>query len=219
MLQGMSMCSFRCSVMVLAGLLGACYAPELMPGAPCRDSMGCPDDQQCVVGFCSRAAGSVDAGPGAGDGAMGDAAHAIGCDSTDSCAIATSLGTVSGDTSQQPLTARGYRAAWFRVRVTENDTTVTGHALQVLAKLTPPTGADFEVVLHVNVASDVLECTTPLGVATTSGTMKQVRASWGEDVVADGIDNGRDVSIEVRPISGTCTAGATWQLSIEGNVN
>jgi hypothetical protein len=206
--------------MVLAGLLGACYAPELLPGAPCRDSTGCPDDQQCVVGFCSTAAGSrVDAGPGAGDAAPGDAAQAIGCGSNDTCAIATTLGTLSGDTTQQALTARGDRAAWLRVRVTENDTTVTGHALRVLAKLTPPTGIDFEVVLHVNVASDVLECTTPLGVATTSGTMKQVRASWGEDVVADGIDNGRDVSIEVRPISGTCAAGATWQLSIEGNWN
>jgi len=54
-------------------------------------------------------------------------------------------------------------------------------------------------------------------VATTSGTVKQVRASWGEDVVSDGETDSRDVSIEVVPRSAACSPAARWQLAIEGN--
>jgi hypothetical protein len=51
------------------------------------------------------------------------------------------------------------------------------------------------------------------------GTARQLRASWDEAVVTDGEDDSRDVSIEVRPLSGACSPTAKWQLVIEGSWN
>lgn len=222
-------CSSGCSPWIAAAIsaLSGCYAPvALPPGAPCRTTAGCPADQQCIAGACTDAIGlPVDAGA-SGSGtepvgnAPGDAAPGGGsvatCQSSDACVTAITLGAVSGDTGNQTLTAQGSRAAWFRIRVTENDNTFQGIPMRVLARLTPPAGEDFEVRIYVNPDTDILECASTAGVATTSGTVKQVRASWGEDVVSDGEDDGRDVSIEVRPLSGSCS-GAKWQLAIEGN--
>jgi hypothetical protein len=209
----------------LAGMLAGCYAPELRPGAPCKSDTQCPSGQQCIAGSCSASARPVldasysvahDAAPST-DTATTDAAEPSGCQSSDQCATAMSLGAMSGDTGHPTVTAQGSRAAWLRVRVTEDDDTVEGIPMSVLAKLTSPAGAAFEVLLHVNADSDVLECSTTTGTTTTTGNVKQVRASWGEDVVADGVDDSRDLAIEIRPISGTCDSGATWQLSVEGN--
>lgn len=221
--------SLGCSLAAaISCVLAGCYAPIAPPGAPCKTTQGCPTDQQCVAGVCTEAVGlTVDAGAPdpapvgnpPGDAAPGDAGPAATCQSSDACATATTLGTVSGDTGNQMLTAQGSRAAWFRVRVTEDGTSVDGAPLRVLARLTPPAGEDFDVRIYVNPDSDVVECTRTTGTATTSGTVKEVRASWGNNSVFDGNDDSRDVSIEVRPLSGSCSPTATWQLVIEGNGN
>ena len=206
-------------------LLTACYAPVLTPGAPCNDSARCPDGQKCIAGSCGGPLGGQTGGPidapavvvdAAGE-PPGDAALADSCHSSDRCINAVTLGTVSGDTGHDALAAKGSRAAWFRIRVTENDDSFAGVPLHVLARLTSPAGADFDVVLYVNPDSDVVECTNSFGTASASGSVKQVRASWGEDVVTDAENDSRDVSIEIRPKSTTCSDGAQWQLAIEGN--
>ena len=205
--------------------LAACYAVAPLPGAPCVDSDHCPDGQQCVAGTCGGAlTAQIDAGSGPPHDAAGapqtDAAPpATGCASSDRCLTAATLGMVSGDTGHQTLSAHGSRAAWLRVRVTEDDNSFEGIPLHVLARLTPPPGADFDVVLYANPDADIVECTTPIGTPSASGNVKQVRASWGEDVVSDGESDSRDVSIEIRPRSGSCASGAEWQLAIEGDWN
>jgi len=209
---------------LVAGLAG-CYVPEPLRGAPCRDSAGCPTEQQCISGVCGGtvAAAPIDGASGGRDAgatdAAADAGHAIGCQTSDACATAATLGAVSGDTDHQTLTAKGSGAAWFRIRVSENDNDVAGVPLRLLATLTPPATAEFAVVIYVNVASDAIECTTVLGTSAAGGPVAQARASWGEDVVADGVDDSRTVSIEVRPVSGSCSPGAPWQLALEGNRN
>ncbi len=150
-------------------------------------------------------------GPRPVDAAQGD------CSSTDTCLGAMMLGSVSGDTGAQKLTAMGYRSAWFRVRVTEDNAGISGLALRVSAQLTPPASAGFDVFVYVNAASNVVECTTPLGTASTDGDVKLTKAMWGEAGLSNGIDDGRDVSIEVRPVSGPCVAGQMWQLEVAGN--
>jgi hypothetical protein len=203
----------------ISGVLAGCYAPNFVPpGSPCASATECPTDQRCVAGSCSDGLGrTVDAGapvPVPDGPPPSDAGSAATCQTSDTCATATKLGMVSGDTDSRTLTAQGNRAAWFRVRVTEDDPFSDG-SMHVLATLTPPAGEDFDVRVYVNAGTDVLECTNATGMATTSGTAKEVRASW-QDVSNDA---SRDVSIEVRPLSGSCSPTASWQLVIEGNVN
>jgi len=204
----------------ISGVLAGCYAAVAPPGAPCQATLECPTDQQCVAGVCSYSAGrAVDAGapvPVPVDSTPGDAPADAGstatCQSSDACTTAKTLGMVSGNTGNQTLTTHGSRAAWFRVRVTENAPFSDG-SMRVLARLTPPAGEDFDIQVYVNPDTDALECTRSAGTATTAGTVKQVLASW-QDIFNDA---SRDVSIQVVPRSSSCSPTATWQLVIEGN--
>ena len=142
------------------------------------------------------------------------------CASADTCQGAMMLGTVSGDSNNVKLTASGYKSAWYRVRVTEDNSSVGGLSLRVAAKLTSPAAPMFDVFVYLNAGSDQVECATTTGTVSTSGMTKQVRAEWGEGTISNGSDDGRNVSIEVRPLSQSgCAAAATWQLEVEGNWN
>ncbi len=139
------------------------------------------------------------------------------CPSTATCQTATQLGNVSGDTGNAKLSAMGHQSAWFRVRVTEDDSDVFGLTLRVAAKLTSPASNDYDVFVYLNSGSDVVECATTSGTTTTNGTINENRAEWGEGGFSNGSDDSRDVSIEVRPIGTSCAAAAPWTLEVEGN--
>lgn len=158
----------------------------------------------------------ADAPPAPVDGPRSDAPVDL-CPSAVTCQTAALLGQVSGDTGNQKLTAMGYQAAWFRVRVTEDNNGIVGLTLRGAAKLTSPAGVDFDVFVYLDTGSDVIACTTPTGTMTTAGGVEQTRVEWGEGSIPNGIDDDRTLSIEVRPISGACAPGQPWQLEIEGN--
>lgn len=139
------------------------------------------------------------------------------CASAMTCQAAMNLGTVSGDTGNAMLSAVGHQSAWFRVRVTEDDSEVLGLTLRVAAKLTSPTTNDYDVFVYVNSGNDVVECATTTGTTTTNGNVNENRTEWGEGTISNGDDDGRDVSIEVRPIGTNCSATSFWSLEIEGN--
>src|SRR3954471_5816730 len=108
------------------------------------------------------------------DAAMPDAPSGSVCASAQTCTGAMMLGSVSGDTGNAKLTASGYQSAWYRVRVTEDDSDVFGLTLRVGANLTSPSGAQFDVFVYLNTGSDVVQCTTTVGSSTTSGSTKTV---------------------------------------------
>jgi hypothetical protein len=152
------------------------------------------------------------------DAAMPDAPMQSACASTQMCSSAMMLGTVSGDTGNVKLSGMGYQSAWFRVRVTEDDSDVFGLTLRVGAKITSPSGAAFDAFIYVNSGSDVVECATTTGTTTTAGNVKTVHAEWGEGSISNGNDDGRFASIEVRPAAGAaCGPTQTWSLEVEGN--
>jgi len=139
------------------------------------------------------------------------------CASSATCAAAMDLGSVSGDTGAGMITASGYQAAWYRVRVTEDDSSVIGAKLHVTARLTSPAGTNYDVYLYVNEGSDVVECTTVSGSGTATGTLDSASISWGEGTISNGTDDSRNVSIEIRPVSGPCSASQPFQLLVLGN--
>jgi hypothetical protein len=140
------------------------------------------------------------------------------CTSNDTCASATLLGAVSGDTGNQQVQVTGTRAAWYRVRVTEDENGLGGTPETVHVTLTSPANADFAVFVYVNTGSDALECSQTVGTTNVNGKVVQTNAEWGETgAFANGSDDSRDVSIEIRPVSGTCAADQTWQLVVQGD--
>ena len=139
------------------------------------------------------------------------------CASTSTCQAATDLGSISGDTGSDMVTANGYQSTWVKVRATEDDSGLSGRKLTVTAQLTSPANASYGVFVYVNSGNDVIECTTPSGTPSTSGSTETVKVKWGEGSIPNGSDDSRTVSIEVRPMSSTCSAAQPWQLVVLGN--
>lgn len=146
-----------------------------------------------------------------------DAPSGVSCTSSATCQTATDVGSISGDTGSATVAASGFQSAWLRVRVTEDDSSFIGNDLSVTATLTLPATEQFDVLMYVNSGSDVVECTTPSGTATKNGNTETLRISWGEGSIANGSDDSRYVSIEIRPTSTTCSSSAQWQLVVQGN--
>jgi len=141
------------------------------------------------------------------------------CTSAATCATATALGSVSGDTGNDQVQATGYQHAWFSVRVTENDSGIFGVPMNVTVQLTSPAGVNYDVYLYVNTGSDVLDCTTVSTSSTSTSTFDSAHLQWGETgTFANNSDDSRTLSIEVRPVSGTCAPGSTYKLVVLGDV-
>jgi hypothetical protein len=150
---------------------------------------------------------------------MIDAPAQSACTSTATCAAAMDLGTVSGDTGNATVTASGYQSAWYKVRVTEDDSSPFGTPMNMTVQLTSPPGTNYDVYVYLNTGSDVVECTSVAGSGTSTGTTDQAHVSWGESgTFSNGNDDGRTASIEVRPVSGPCSASATYQLVVFGDL-
>lgn len=141
------------------------------------------------------------------------------CTSTATCATAMALGSVSGDTGNATVQASGYQSAWYQVRVTEDNSSAFAAPMNLTAQLASPAGTNYDLFLYVNTGSDVIECTTVSTSSTSTGATDVAHLTWGETgTFANGADDSRTVSIEVRPISGSCTPGATYQLTVTGDM-
>jgi hypothetical protein len=185
-------------------------------GGPADAPVSHPGDPDAAVSHPPDA--SVSHPPDAMVATGPDASTAFPCSSGATCPGAMSIGQVSGDTGNAMLSTSGAQSAWYTVRVTEDDSSIFGLSLRVAAHLTSPASADFGVFVYLNPNSDVQECNTPTGTLSTSGSTKTVKAEWGESgTFSNGSDDSRTVSIEVRPLSGTCAPGQTWQLVVEGD--
>ncbi len=144
-----------------------------------------------------------------------DAASAL-CTSAATCSTAVDLGSISGDTGADTKTTTGYQAAWYKVRVTENDSSVFGTKLKVTVTLNSPASANYDLFVYLNTDTDAIECTTPNGSAT--GLDPQTRSiTWGEGTFSNNSDDSRTASIEIRPSGTSCSPGAPWSLTVAGD--
>jgi hypothetical protein len=166
-------------------------------------------------------AGAADASP---DAAKGDAGAppdggttTVACTAPAACAGATDLGTVSGDETSNVLTADGTGSKWFRVWVTEDDDGVAGVKLRATATLTSPPGTNFDLYLYTG-SSSGHECSAVASQSTNGSGTDSAEVSFGESgVLANGSNDSRYVTVEVRHVSGTCSASSKWSLAFAGN--
>jgi hypothetical protein len=148
-----------------------------------------------------------------------DAPSQATCNSGAMCSGAMDIGSVSGDSGNATVQASGYESAWFKVRVTEDDSNPFGVPMNLTVNLTSPPGVNFDLYLYVNSGSDVVECSTSAGQSMNTGTTDQAHISWGETgTFSNGTSDTRTVSIEVRPVSGTCAASSMFQLIVYGDL-
>jgi hypothetical protein len=125
---------------------------------------------------------------------------------------------VRGDDGSDTLQVTGATSEWLRVRVMEANESMIGQKLKLTATLQPANQTNFDLFVFVKEGSDAVECTIVSG--SSMKTLSQtdtVSISWGEGAVANGDDDHRWVSIEVRHASGTCDTTKPWTLTVKGN--
>ncbi|HEY8078560.1 MAG TPA: hypothetical protein VIF62_30730 [Labilithrix sp.] len=184
----------------------------LMPPAP----PPAPVDDDAGTGDPDSGAGA-DSGGGGGDAGGGGGGGGMSCNAPNTCPTSTNLGSISGDTGSDTQTAQGTTSQWFTVRVNENDSSVIANSLEMKATLVSPAGANFDLYVYVP-GSDTLECSAVSASSTSTSSTDTAGVEFGESgTFSDGSDNSRTVTVEVRHVSGSCSAGAKWTLSLVGN--
>ncbi len=159
-------------------------------------------------------AAPVDATPDPGDGGGGS------CVAPNTCLAAADVGKISGDTSKYPtVTATDFTSKWMLINVSEDDNNPLGKNLNFHASLTSPPGANFDLFLYVNAGGSPTDraCTAVSASSTNATGDDTASLNWGEGTPANGSDDSRIVSVEVRWISGTCAPGSKWTLTLTGN--
>jgi hypothetical protein len=162
-----------------------------------------------------------DAGDDGGTGSdAGDGGNPTSCTSPDTCsASATALTSIAGDESGPTDNATGTTSEWLRLDMTEQDSSLTAHPMKFTGVLTSPSGSNFDLYAYLGSSVGDIQCTSPKGQSTNpAGQTDTVNFEWGETgTFANGSDDSATVMIEVRWVSGTCTAGNTWSLAVHGN--
>ncbi len=174
-------------------------------------------------GSSSSSGGAIgDAGDDGGDSGTdaGDGGNPTSCMATDTCsANATTLTSIAGDQSGPTDTATGTTSEWLRIDMTEQDNSIVAHAMKITAALTSPSGSNFDLYAYLGSKIGDIQCASPKGQSTNpAGQTDTVSFQWGETgTFANGSDDSATVMLEVRWVSGTCSSGNTWSLSVHGN--
>jgi hypothetical protein len=168
------------------------------------------------AGTGTDAATNVDSGGGGGGG--GGGGTTTSCATPNICSSATDLGSISGDTGADVKTASGTGSQWFKIRVTEDDSSVTGLSLLTRVELVSPPGANFDLFVYLAGGSSGQECATVKSSSTNASGLDTTSTEWGESgLFSNGSDDSRTLSIEVRWVSGTCSAATPWSLTVRGD--
>jgi hypothetical protein len=219
------------------GLLRACALAAFFAGcavgtdAVTGDPPGGGDEAGTTVDASTdRSTGGHDSGgggdggrDGGGDGGGGDGGGdggggGIACTSPNACSNGREIGTVSGDTGSGTQSTQGTTSEWLRVRVSEDDSSPFASSMKLNVTLTSPAGTNFDLYVYADYGNDAVECNTIKGQSTGVGNADSVDIEWGETgTFANGSDDDRTVTIEVRHVSGTCKANESWSLQVKGN--
>jgi len=179
------------------------------PSRPADDAATDEDTGTGDLDGGTKADGATDAGQDSGTTAS--------CNSPNACLSATDLGSVSGDTGSDVKTFQGSASQWFKVRVTEDDSSVFGTALQMKAELQSPAGTNFNLFIYRPGGGSGQECTTATASSTSTSSFDSASTSWGEGTLSNGSDDGRTITVEVRWVSGTCAPASKWTLTVRGD--
>jgi hypothetical protein len=111
----------------------------------------------------------------------------------------------------------GSEPVWLEFQVSEDDGSVVGASVSFTATLVSPPGADFDLFVYRGIEGGATGCGGFGEQSTNAGSQDAVEMSWGEGGVANGIDDGAWVAVEIRAKNDECAPPEEWTLTIEGN--
>ncbi|MDB4938268.1 MAG: hypothetical protein JWP87_5240 [Labilithrix sp.] len=207
------------ALVLAAAAAMACAKDALMQGESFQPDGTLPTDPPSDR--VDASAGSCEGGKGCDASAADSASVLPAADGatppSNTCQTARAVGTLSGDTGSQTITAKGSCSEWISFRATEDSSSAIGAPMKVTLTLTS-TGHDFDLYVYYTPSKDVVACSTPFAQSETRGTVDEiVPITWGEASVANGSDDGRTIGVAVQSAMGGCPPGSGWTLTADGN--
>jgi hypothetical protein len=137
-------------------------------------------------------------------------AASVSCAPVNNCRAAMSLGSISGDEGQDTRNEQGFTSKWFAIEVREDRSTVA--EVKMKATLVSPPGVNFDLFAYATGASQV-QCTSVTKSSKNLTPSDEVILEFGGGPTLEK----NQVALEVRQVSGDCSAAASWALTIRGN--
>lgn len=193
-------------------------------GGTGKDTGATPDTGSTDTGATpdtgSGDTGSTDTGSGdTGTVDTGTPCTTLGA--TECKSSAEVLAAISGDTGSGTAVKSGSDGAFFRVTITEDDSSLlSSKDLKVRISLASPPGANFDLYVYKGKAKGdggAVECATVAKSSTLTGGTDVVSLTWNDNRPIGGFDDSTPLSIEVRPTGTKCDPADTWTLTVEGN--
>lgn len=165
------------------------------------------------------AAASTGEGGSTGDegGSTGDDGSGMACDNELTCAAADPIGGVAGDESTPQIVVTGDTPTWVTFQVSENNSDFTGETLSFRVTLASPATADFDLYVFRGPEGGSSGCGGTTMQSTNAAGTDMVQMEWGEGALANNVDDGVWVAVEVRAKNGTCDPPAQWTLTVAGD--
>jgi hypothetical protein len=172
--------------------------------------------------FDSGSSTPTDGAPKSDSSTSGTACGYVTSAQGGTCAAATDIGQVSGDTnpSTNTVTFQGKGSQWLFVNVTEDKHGLFATDLKARIKLTAPSGANYDLFAFVDPGGTPTthSCSTASGQSNNAaGVDEQVDLIWKDNKLTSDSDDTRLVSIQVDWVSGPCGTGDEWTVTVEGN--
>ncbi len=196
-------------------------------GGPSSDTGSGSTDTGTTFDSGSLDTGSADTGSpdttvtdtGVTDTGTGEPCTVLG--PSDCKSSATILSSISGDTGKGVATRTGSNSAWFRVMITEDDSSVFSTVkLNVRITLDSPPGGNFDLYVYkgkAKGAGGAIECSAVASSSTSTLASDVVALDWSDTHPIGGYDDSTPISIEVRPVGTSCPTTDTWTLTVEGH--
>lgn len=152
-----------------------------------------------------------------GEESSGDDGPSGNCADPGTCQSAGSIGNVSGDQGSPSLQSNSSQPAWRTFLVTEDDDAIEGAGMSFTVTLVSPAGADFDLHVYRGVEGGGTGCGGFLQSSTNGGGIDEVTMTWGEGVLANGVDDSAWVAVEIVAKNDMCAPPEEWSLTVEGN--
>ena len=170
---------------------------------PYVGSTSCSSSGSCVINSC--ASGRAECNDVVSDGCERNLDDNVG-----TCTGAISMGSIAGDTGSGVLTRTLWGEMWYKFTLTEENT--DSLYLSARVTLTVPAGVDYDLFVYCTGSG----CSgSYLSSRLGAGSTETVNVRWDDRW---GLNDDRDVYVEVRFFSGSTTGCGEWTLTVTGNV-
>ena len=139
------------------------------------------------------------------------------CAAETSCGNAPHIGTVKGESADEPLMLVGNNEGWYWFDVEEADNdALDGEAMKLTVQLAGPDAVDYDLEVYRAQDAAGVPCGNNQHVSDNIGSSETIKLQWGEGDGNNSSDDTRTFAVHVISKTETCDPDASWTLTVAG---